>query len=210
MASTLIPTAEIEELVQSGLPDRALERHIDAADASIISLYGPHSGERTVTLRGERHLRRRVGEVISGRAYAGSRSGRGYFIRGGEYRVHLPYPWAETVAEVKEYDENDDPADAETVDADDWTIDLDGRALRRLDRPWDTFVEVRYTPIDDTDKRVLLLADLVKLSTVYSATKITSVGPTGAGTSITHLEYKKEWRSLLHGMMPNRPGSTIA
>ena len=59
MTSTLIPTDEIEELVQSGIPTRALERHIDAADASIIDLYGAHTGERTVTLRGDHSLPRR-------------------------------------------------------------------------------------------------------------------------------------------------------
>ena len=82
--------------------------------------------------------------------------------------------------------------------------------MRRLDRPWRDYVIVRYTPIDDTSKRVLLLADLVKLSTVYDATNRTAVGPGGAGVSVQHLDYESERKKLLHRLMPNRPGSVMA
>lgn len=50
MASTLIATSTLEGLVQSGLPDADLEVLVDAADAEIIRLYGPHDGERTLQL----------------------------------------------------------------------------------------------------------------------------------------------------------------
>ena len=213
MTSTLIPTDEIEELAQSGLPHRALERHIDAADASIIDLYGAHTGERTIALRGDHSLPRRPYWQRSGYGSSYGRGGNGYGIGydgGGEYRLHLPYPWALTVAEIKEYEDRKDADDAEVVDADDWELESDGRIVRRLDRPWRDYVIVRYTPIDDTSKRVLLLADLVKLSTVYDATNRTAVGPGGAGVSVQHLDYESERKKLLHRLMPNRPGSVMA
>ena len=50
MPSTLIETNLVEELVQSGLPDTSLEVIIDAADAEIQRVVGPHDGERTVIL----------------------------------------------------------------------------------------------------------------------------------------------------------------
>ena len=53
MASTLVDTATVETLVQSGLPTPALELIIDAADADIIRFVGPHDGERTVRVIGD-------------------------------------------------------------------------------------------------------------------------------------------------------------
>ena len=216
MASTLIPTAEIEELVKSGLPDRALERHIDAADQSIIDLYGAHTGERTVTVRSVRHMRRR--HRRSGYGGYGSSYGYGYgYGYGAPYgysqeqlQVYLPYPYAQTVAEVKEYEQHETASDAETVDSDKYELDLGGSVLRRINDYWDIYVQIRYTPIDDTDRRVLLLADLVKLSTVYDATGRTSVGPGGSGVSVQHLDYEMERKRILHRLMPNRLGSAIA
>ena len=211
MTSTLIATDEVEEIVQSGLQTRALDHVIDAADASIVDLYGAHSGERTVTLRGNRSLpqRQRLGHI--GLASQSYQSQSGYYSHGGgEWRVHLPYPWAETVAGVSEYAEHEGEAGAETVDASRWALELGGRALRRLDRPWRSFVVVRYTPIDDRAKRVLLLVDLVKLSTRYDATARTQVGPGGAGVAVQHLDYESERKKLLHRLMPNRPGSMMA
>ena len=192
MTSTLIPTDEVEELVRSGLSTSALNRHIDAADASIMDLYGAHSGERTVTLRGNqpRPERRRYWGL--GSASSNYASGSGYYVYNqGEWRVHLPYPWAVTVAAVSEYTESEDESDADTVDATRYALEVGGRALRRLDRPWQTFVMVRYTPIDDTAKRALLLADLVKLSVRNEAVQRTSVGPGGAGVSVVHLDYER-------------------
>ena len=50
MASTLITVGQLREHVETDLSDEALERLIDSADAEIIRAYGPHDGERTVTL----------------------------------------------------------------------------------------------------------------------------------------------------------------
>ena len=211
MTSTLIATDEIEELVQSGLPTRALDHHVNAADASIADLYGPHTGERTVTLRGNRSLpqRQRLGYI--GTASQSLQSQGGYYAHaGGEWRVHLPYPWADTVADVAEYAESESEADAEIVDSSRWALELGGRALRRLDRPWRSFVAVRYTPIDDTPKRTLLLIDLVKLSLRYTGVKRSDVGSRGVGLAVDHLDYDQERRKLLRRLMPNRPGSMIA
>ena len=51
MASDLIATAEVETLVQSGLPSTELEIVIDGADEDIIRFVGPHDGSRKVVLR---------------------------------------------------------------------------------------------------------------------------------------------------------------
>ena len=51
MASTLIETSLLEMLVQSGLPEAALEVYVDAVDGEIVRLFGPHGGEHTVRLR---------------------------------------------------------------------------------------------------------------------------------------------------------------
>jgi len=47
MASALIATATIEDLVGSGLSEDALNVYVDAADARIVHAVGPHSGTRT-------------------------------------------------------------------------------------------------------------------------------------------------------------------
>ncbi len=47
MASSLIATTVIEDLVDSGLSEEALNVYVDAADARIVQVVGPHSGTRT-------------------------------------------------------------------------------------------------------------------------------------------------------------------
>ena len=209
MTSSLIETEAVEEIVQSGLPTRALELLIDAEDASMVDLYGAHGGERTVTLRGTRVHRQQQSALVGVGSPRGTYRG-GYTQVYGEWRVYLPYPWALTVAQVQEYTESQDESDAVMVDASDWALELGGRAVRRLDRPWRAFVALRYTPIDDLAKRRGLLVDLVKLRARYDAVRQTSVGPAGAGVTVSHLDYPTERRKLLHSLMPWRPGSTMA
>ena len=50
MASTLITVGQLREHIETDLSYKALERLVDSADAEIIRAYGPHDGERTVTL----------------------------------------------------------------------------------------------------------------------------------------------------------------
>ena len=214
MTSTLLANTDVEALVRSGLDTAPLEIHIDAADAAIIDLYGAHGGERTVTLRSVRSLRKNRGRnryLDYGDGYYGG-FGYGEYVgnQGQRQQVYLPYPPAESVSSVQEYDLYEQAADAEDVVADDYELDLGGNVLRRIDRAWMTFVLVTYTPIDDMAKRRLLLADLVRLSTRYDATMRTAVGPGGAGVSVNHLDYEKERKRILHRMMPNRPGHTSA
>ena len=206
MTSTLLATTEVEALVRSGLDTGPLEIHLDAADAALIDLYGAHGGSRTVTLRSVRSLRKSRGRnryLDYGDGYYGGNQGQ-------RQQVYLPYPPALSVSAVKEYDLYEQAADAEDVDATDYELDLGGNVLRRIDQPWQTFVLVTYTPIDDLAQRRLLLADLVRLSTRYDATMRTSVGPGGVGVSVNHLDYEVERKKLLHRLMPNRPGHTSA
>ena len=51
MASDLLTLPEARRLIETGTPNDILERFIDAADAAIRRVYGPHSGDRTETLR---------------------------------------------------------------------------------------------------------------------------------------------------------------
>ena len=50
MASTLITVGQLREHVETDLSDEALTRLLESADAEIIRAYGPHDGERTITL----------------------------------------------------------------------------------------------------------------------------------------------------------------
>ena len=50
MASTLITVGQLREHVETDLSDEALTRLLESADAEIIRAFGPHDGERTVTL----------------------------------------------------------------------------------------------------------------------------------------------------------------
>jgi len=86
MASDLIAVADLEVIVQSGLPDARLEDYIDAADADIVRYFGPHDGERVYAAVVER----------------GSRA------------VYLPKP-AATISEVKEHLDSVAPASATEV-----------------------------------------------------------------------------------------------
>lgn len=55
MASTLITLAELRQYLSTELSDAALERLVDAIDAEIIRVYGPHDGERTEQVPGLSH-----------------------------------------------------------------------------------------------------------------------------------------------------------
>ena len=83
MASDLIPTDQVETLVQSGLPTTDLEIIIDGADEEIIRFVGPHDGLRKVVLRVD---------------YSEN--------------VYLPQP-AENVSEVKEWPDTGAEVDAD-------------------------------------------------------------------------------------------------
>ena len=50
MASTLITVGQLMEHIETDLSDEALTRLLESADAEIIRAFGPHDGERTVTL----------------------------------------------------------------------------------------------------------------------------------------------------------------
>ena len=81
MASTLISNADVVEHLETDLDatDPALETLINSADAAIKSLYGPHvDGERTVRMSSTR-----------------------------THKIFLPYPPADTVAEIQEYSERE-------------------------------------------------------------------------------------------------------
>ena len=145
MASELLDTDRVETLVQSGLPDDALEIFIDGADEEIVRLVGPHDGSQQVTLRVDRSP-----------------------------NLYLPRP-AQSVSEVKEWSDSGSEADADVVDADNYQILGAGRYLRRksvgglVDAPgeygslyWKRNVAVTFTPKGDNARRTQVLVDLVK------------------------------------------------
>ena len=52
MASSLLTLEQVRSIVETDLSDAALEIIVDAADADILSLYGPHSGPISEIVQG--------------------------------------------------------------------------------------------------------------------------------------------------------------
>lgn len=132
MGSTLLPTDQVEVLVQSGLPDSALDIYVNGADYDIIRVAGPHEG--TV-----RHVIRPDYSIY----------------------VYLPRP-AVTIDSVREWYDYGDEAGATVVPASQYEVLGNGRSIRRKQARWADNVAVTYIPEDDRAVRVGVLVDLVK------------------------------------------------
>ena len=127
MASTLIATAVVEQLVQSGLPVDALEVIIDAADAEIVRAYGPHDAT---------HVAR--------------------FYNDTTMTLYLQHP-ASAVTEVKEWFSSDDEADVLALAATEYRVIANGRALERVGQYWRRNVQVTYTYADNARRAQVLV-----------------------------------------------------
>ena len=168
MTSTLITREELQKHVETDLEGTALDRLIASADAEIVHWYGDHTDlERMVNLRG------------------------------GTRKVRLPYPEASSIIEVKDYDPDRHlPGQAEVVEATEYALVKPGQIVR-IGYSFKPRVIVRYMPVNDNDRRVHILIDLVQLAITYEAERVSTVGDRGSGISVEHVNYERERRNIL-------------
>ena len=153
----MAPLVTVAELrghmgIGSVLPDSQLEILLDAADADIIRHIGPHDGEIT--------------------ALIDSTFGRRDSISSGRrpHRAWLPRP-AATIASVEQYYYAQDPDDADTVEASEYSLIHDGWCIQRHDSYWWDHVMVTYTPISTNAQRKLAILQLVELDVHWGQAK---------------------------------------
>lgn len=65
---------------------------------------------------------------------------------------------------------------AADVEPEEYTVAMGGWALERNDGAWGTWVDVTYTPVDETKQRKRVLIDLCKLAITYNASTYETVG----------------------------------
>lgn len=127
MASTLIDTAVVEQLVQSGLPLSTLEVIIDAADAEIVRGFGPHDASHTAR-----------------------------FYTDTTMTVYLQQP-ASAVTEVKEWLSSDDEDDIEALATTEYRVIANGRVIERVGQYWRRNVKVTFTASDNARRAQVLV-----------------------------------------------------
>lgn len=172
--TALITVADLREHVETDLPDAALQRIIGDADAAITERFGGH-GEGGATISEEIHP-----SPLS----------------------PLLFP-ARPVSSVESITEHQGPLfDEETVTvlaADDYRVELGGRAIRRLSSGtnaatvWGERVELVYTPVVDGWRRARVTVDLCKLTIAYNALKHEGAGDYRADS----LDYQRERERIL-------------
>ena len=182
VASTLITISELEDHVETDLPEAALQRLIDAADRDIIDRYGPHTDQPLT-----------VDIVPKGR------------------QIFLPYPPAVSITSIKEYSPGYGklPRDADDVSSDNWQL-VSPTKIIRVGFAFQERAIVTYVPVDDTDQREHMLIDVVNLAIVYEAEKISGVGEGGFGVSTEHFDYRKEREAILSRLLVFSPGTMFA
>ena len=179
MGSSLISTADIENVVQSGLPDRSLEIFIDAADARIIDQWGPHSGERVY----EEHLQPYMQQTY----------------------LYFPVP-AVSVSEVKVWYYYQTEVDGIVLTHDtEYRLDNGGRRIYRQDQFWEHHVKITYTPQSTSARRSQALVELVKLALAFDGHQQSRTGMDGQ----TMINRGKEERRILEGIQNTYGGGGL-
>ena len=172
MAALVTPTV-LREHVETDLPDSALTRILDDADREIARICGPIGATHTVRLWG------------------------------GDEMLFLAIPAASitTITETV--------ADVETILAsDDYRIWPAGFMIQRLHTgtntrsTWGDEVEVIYTPVAETDRRIRVEIDLARLAIQYNALAAESVGEYDS----TSADYSAERYALLSALRPSQLG----
>lgn len=180
MASSLIATSAIETLVQSGLPEEALDVYVDAADQRIVSLIGPHSGDRTESF------------------YDHNRS---YYDGGRPTHKHLflSHP-AESIVSVV--------IDGATLEASAYRLEHGGRMLTRVGDyiEWHGDITVVYAPAFETARRLNAIVELVKLAVASDGYRRVQ---TGAQHIREPLHREREERRILKGLQPQYGGGAL-
>lgn len=169
----LLSLAELRDHFETDLADAALQRLLDAAEEEIVKFAGPHAS---------------ASDFFSGPL------SRSIFL-------------ARKAASITSVTER--VRDTETVlDPADYRIAGTRELIRRVDganpRPyWGDEVSVAYVPVDDTDTRKRVQADLVKLAAQYNASSSESLGD----FSVTAPAYQAERMKILEQL---RPGFALA
>ena len=179
---TLLTVEDLEEHVETDLPEDAIARLIEATTKDITDRYGANTDvEATVD------------------------------VRGGNRRLYIPYPPAERIIEIKEYRPgyNQLPRDAKVVDPNVYQMISEGSVMR-VGHSFAERVIIRYMPINDMGQRRHMAIDLVRLAIVYEAEKISGVGEGGFGINTEHVDYQKERNAILGRMMTFSPLTMFA
>jgi len=167
----LVTLAQAREHLETDLVDAALTRLIDAADAEIVAFAGAHISAITTLLYG-----------------------------GGEY-LYLTRP-AASFTSITEYVEPSDLTGTLLV-ATDYRVELGGRAIRRLatgtnkSSEWGDRVSIVYIPVAESERRIRVELDLVRLFAKYEALKSEGIGDYEAD----HLAYDPERIRLLQSLL---------
>ena len=189
MASILIGTSAVAQLLQADLPDDSLEILIDEAHAKIEEIVGP-LGTDANDLEATRSYRTNVWPPT-------------------------PYLWlphrAESITSVTQEDE--------TVDSDDYQIEEEGSLLRRkgtsyLDyrlgyHSWAGDIEVDYERvIEDQDRNLwkVALVDLVRVSSRRMGVASEGLGP----FRVTAADSEMEREKILDRIRIREPGGVLA
>ena len=194
MVSDLIETHLMETLVQSGLPDQALDIYIDAADNRIVTEVGPHDGELA-----------QFEDFPNGGYSAGGISlPASLYSNSLHSNVYLYRP-AVSIAEVKVWEYGLSEADGSVLDEAQYRVDHGGRVLVRVDAWWETHVKVTFTPVAENPKRRQALVQLVKLALAFDGYKTESIG----STSRTTVNYVTEERRILNTLRHKYAGASL-
>ncbi len=170
-----VTTQMARDHAETDADDAVLRRLIDAAERQVIAMHGPHAKDG-VTAQ----------------------------LEGGGPRIYL----SRSISTVTSVTECAGIAETETVLAtDDYRLWHGGLTMQRLQSGtnpsavWADRVVVAYTPVDDSDERVRVILDLVKLQLGYQASRFVRVGD----QSTIELNYEQERRSLLSSLreVPN-------
>ena len=194
MVSDLIATPTVELLVQSRLPDAALEVYIDAADSRIIREVGPHDGVlvQYETFTGQGYFESGISLPYS--LYGNSQNENIYF--------HRP---AESVSEVKVWHYGNTEANGTVLEAAQYRTENSGRVLVRVNAWWEKHVKITYAPVAENPQRKQALVQLVKLALTFDGNKTSRVG----SVMNSPADYAKEERRILNALRQTYAGAGL-
>lgn len=166
---SLLTTAEIKTHIETDLPEAALQRLIDDAEALIVEKYGANHSTTPLTLQ----------------------------MDGGERKLFLSRR-AASISAVREYDADDETTTLETNDyrfRKGQYLERLSTGTNPMDY-WGTIVEVDIIPVNDTARRKRVLIDLVQLAIRYNAVHSEKVGDYSVTNVDYQVEREKLLKSL--------------
>lgn len=167
--AALLQAADFTGLVEHDLTAPNLQLIIDAEDASIVELYGAHTGD--------------VAESFS----PGSHDEYLFLSRRASTITSITETYVATYGET-----------TITLAASDYTFESSRRIRRKIGGQyprsiWAPRIVVTFTPVDESAKRKLVLVELVKVALRYDAASMTMVGD----TRVMHVDREVERAKIL-------------